>query len=279
MEDAYVADGSRNADLKQAIIDCSLEAGELSRMTAFVAVDETERVTDGADPHRITQPVEMPEGWQWNVCPLDRSLLIQMPGSGMHVDSFSCQALGMVRPESLNAADEFDAIMDLDAGFLDDSHRGRAAPLKRSRKPGVAMCGTPAPDAEAPVVRLVIILFAEAIQLRASHLVIVPQRGQIEIRFVIDGVEHERDHLPKRMLAAIIAHLKLLAKLDVTICDRLQSGFIETTVGNKPVRFVAHFAPQQFGEGILVDFSGSASDSETPEAVRNWWAANRLAEI
>ena len=40
----------------------SLRYGVLCRFTAFVAVD-SRVVTDGAGPHRVTQPVELPAGW------------------------------------------------------------------------------------------------------------------------------------------------------------------------------------------------------------------------
>ncbi len=49
--------------LEQRIVETSLRFGVLSRFTAFVAVD-SEVVTDGAGPHRVTQPVELPAGWE-----------------------------------------------------------------------------------------------------------------------------------------------------------------------------------------------------------------------
>jgi Ca-activated chloride channel homolog len=50
------------ARLEQQITDVSLRYGVLCRFTAYVAVD-TRVVTDGAGPHRVTQPVELPAGW------------------------------------------------------------------------------------------------------------------------------------------------------------------------------------------------------------------------
>jgi Ca-activated chloride channel family protein len=51
------------ARLEQQITDVSLRYGVLCRFTAFVAVD-SRVVTDGAGPHRVTQPVELPAGWE-----------------------------------------------------------------------------------------------------------------------------------------------------------------------------------------------------------------------
>jgi Ca-activated chloride channel homolog len=66
LEDRYAClGGYGNAELarlEQQITDVSLRFGVLCRFTAFVAVD-SRVVTDGAGPHRVTQPVELPAGW------------------------------------------------------------------------------------------------------------------------------------------------------------------------------------------------------------------------
>jgi len=48
--------------LEQQITSVSLRHSVLCRFTAFVAID-TRTVTDGGTPHRVTQPVEFPAGW------------------------------------------------------------------------------------------------------------------------------------------------------------------------------------------------------------------------
>ncbi len=66
LEDRYASGASHDtaglARLEQQITDVSLRYGVLCRFTAFVAVD-SRVVTDGAGPHRVTQPVELPAGW------------------------------------------------------------------------------------------------------------------------------------------------------------------------------------------------------------------------
>src|SRR5580692_11215573 len=64
LEDRYASGaGHDTAGLEQQITDVSLRFGVLCRFTAFVAVD-SRVVTDGTGPHRVTQPVELPSGWQ-----------------------------------------------------------------------------------------------------------------------------------------------------------------------------------------------------------------------
>ena len=66
LEDRYASlaghDAGELARLEQRITDVSLRYGVLCRFTAFVATD-TRVVTDGGAPHRVTQPVELPSGW------------------------------------------------------------------------------------------------------------------------------------------------------------------------------------------------------------------------
>ena len=66
LEDRYAClaghDTAELARLEQQITEVSLRHGVLCRFTAFVAVD-SRVVTDGAGPHRVTQPIELPAGW------------------------------------------------------------------------------------------------------------------------------------------------------------------------------------------------------------------------
>ena len=60
LEDAYAA-GDRG--LEQRIVTTSLRYGVLCRFTAFVAVD-SRVVNEGGEIRRVTQPVELPSGWE-----------------------------------------------------------------------------------------------------------------------------------------------------------------------------------------------------------------------
>ncbi|GAA2720311.1 VIT domain-containing protein [Actinocorallia aurantiaca] len=61
LEDAYAVRPSD--ELEQRLVTTSLKHGVLCRFTAFVAVD-SRIVTSGGTPHQVTQPVELPRGWQ-----------------------------------------------------------------------------------------------------------------------------------------------------------------------------------------------------------------------
>jgi Ca-activated chloride channel family protein len=60
LEDRY-ATGDQS--LERTIVETSLRFGVLCRFTAFVAVD-SRVVSEGGPEHRVTQPVELPSGWE-----------------------------------------------------------------------------------------------------------------------------------------------------------------------------------------------------------------------
>lgn len=63
LEDAYAAG---NRGLEERIVATSLRYGVLCRFTAFVAVD-SRVVNEGGETKRVTQPVELPSGWESDV--------------------------------------------------------------------------------------------------------------------------------------------------------------------------------------------------------------------
>lgn len=62
LEDRYVVGTSDQAGLEKQIVDTSLTYTVLSRFTAFVAIDQRV-VNESGTVHRVTQPVDLPSGW------------------------------------------------------------------------------------------------------------------------------------------------------------------------------------------------------------------------
>ncbi|GAB3423705.1 VIT domain-containing protein [Flindersiella endophytica] len=67
LEDRYVtANGGDNLDaLEQQIVKTSLRFGVLCRFTAYVAID-SRVVNEGGELRKVTQPVDLPQGWDPN---------------------------------------------------------------------------------------------------------------------------------------------------------------------------------------------------------------------
>jgi len=79
---------------------------------------------------------------------------------------------------------------------------------------------------DAPLVRLVNSLIFQAAEDGASDMHFEPQADGIVVRFRIDGVMHEIQRIPKRMVAGVTTRLKVLAKLDIAERRKPQDGRI-----------------------------------------------------
>ena len=79
---------------------------------------------------------------------------------------------------------------------------------------------------EAPLVRLVNSIIFQAAEDGASDVHFEPQEDALAVRLRIDGVLHEVQRIPKRMMAGVTTRLKVLAKLDIAERRKPQYGRI-----------------------------------------------------
>ncbi len=107
-------------------------------------------------------------------------------------------------------------------------------------------------DSSAPVVRLVNLMIAEAVQLRASDIHVEPFEDRVRIRYRIDGVCVERENAPRRMLTAIVARIKILAKIDISEKRRPTDGRIKITVGDKQLDLRVSIIPTNHGQSVVM---------------------------
>ena len=107
-------------------------------------------------------------------------------------------------------------------------------------------------DGSAPIVRLVQLMIAEAVQLRASDIHVEPFEDRVRIRYRIDGVLHERDRLPKRQLGAIISRIKILSAIDIAEKRRPQDGRIKVNVGEKELDLRVSIIPTSMGQSAVL---------------------------
>jgi type IV pilus assembly protein PilB len=104
----------------------------------------------------------------------------------------------------------------------------------------------------APIIRLVHLMINEALQLRASDIHIEPFEDRVRIRYRIDGVLHERDSPPRRLLGAIISRIKILAKIDIAERRRPQDGRIKVTAGEKDLDLRVSVIPTSHGQSVVM---------------------------
>jgi type IV pilus assembly protein PilB len=77
---------------------------------------------------------------------------------------------------------------------------------------------------DVPLVRLVNSIIFQAAEDGASDIHFEPQEDSLVVRLRIDGVLHEVQRIPKRMLNGVTTRLKVLAKLDIAERRKPQDG-------------------------------------------------------
>ncbi len=112
---------------------------------------------------------------------------------------------------------------------------------------------------EAPIVRLVNLVFQEALRARASDIHFEPYEKTFKIRFRIDGVLHEVQSPPKRLQPAVLSRVKIMASMDLAEKRIPQDGRIQMKMQGRDIDFRVSALPGLFGESIvlrLLDKSG-----------------------
>ncbi|HYA18058.1 MAG TPA: ATPase, T2SS/T4P/T4SS family [Bryobacteraceae bacterium] len=105
---------------------------------------------------------------------------------------------------------------------------------------------------EAPVIRLVNAMIAQAIEKRASDIHIEPFDKEFRVRFRVDGVLFNQEQPPKELKAAIISRLKLMARLNIAERRLPQDGRIKIRILGREVDLRVSTLPTLFGESVVM---------------------------
>ena len=105
---------------------------------------------------------------------------------------------------------------------------------------------------EAPVIRLVNAMIADALEKRASDIHIEPFEKEFRIRFRVDGVLFNQEMPPRELKAAIISRLKLMAKLNIAERRLPQDGRIKIKILGREVDLRVSTLPTLYGESVVM---------------------------
>jgi type IV pilus assembly protein PilB len=119
--------------------------------------------------------------------------------------------------------------------------------------PGLATVSEMQAGAEdAPVIKLVYSILAQAVGEGASDIHLEPEEGELRIRFRIDGVLKEAAHVPRRMFGAVISRLKIMSELDIAEKRIPQDGRVSVSVDERRIDLRVTTLPIQRGEGATI---------------------------
>jgi type IV pilus assembly protein PilB len=105
---------------------------------------------------------------------------------------------------------------------------------------------------DAPVIKLVYSILAQAVGEGASDIHLEPEEGELRIRFRIDGVLKESAHVPKRMISAVISRLKIMSELDIAEKRVPQDGRVSVAVEERRIDLRVTTLPTSRGEGATI---------------------------
>jgi general secretion pathway protein E len=105
---------------------------------------------------------------------------------------------------------------------------------------------------EAPVVRLVNHLIAEAARRRASDIHIEPYPARLAVRLRIDGILVDMPPPPVRLAKAVVSRIKILARLNIAERRLPQDGRIRHMIGSQALDLRVATLPTVHGESVVV---------------------------
>ncbi|MBN1254537.1 MAG: type IV-A pilus assembly ATPase PilB [Deltaproteobacteria bacterium] len=105
---------------------------------------------------------------------------------------------------------------------------------------------------EAPVVKLVNLILADAITKGASDIHIEPYEKFMRVRERIDGVLYEVMRPPIQMKNAVISRVKIMSQLDIAERRLPQGGRFLIRMQNREMDFRVSLIPTLFGEKVVM---------------------------
>lgn len=117
---------------------------------------------------------------------------------------------------------------------------------------------------EPTVVNLVNLILSSAIQERASDIHLVPYEDKLELRYRIDGILQEQSPPPRKLHAAVISRLKIMA--DMNIAERFvpQDGHIQIQHKGSRIDIRVGTMPTIHGESMVLRLLEKSSEVSSP---------------
>ena len=177
------------------------------------------------------------------------------------------QAVVATRPEVLDALAHAYRLQESLEIFLQHVPDENVVTLQEVKDTGTDL-HTIAREAELPpVVKLADLILIEGIKSRASDVHVEPATDGVVVRYRIDGILEEAFRLPKWVQSALIARLKVMAKLDITERRVPQDGRIGLRYQDRIVDLRVSSLPAQHGEKITLRILDSSSAVHSIERI------------
>ncbi|HIA27276.1 MAG TPA: type II/IV secretion system protein [Planctomycetes bacterium] len=105
---------------------------------------------------------------------------------------------------------------------------------------------------DAPVIKLVHMLIANALKERASDIHIEPMEKELQVRYRVDGILHIKDSPPKKLQGPVISRIKIMSQMDMAEKRRPQDGRIKLRLHGREIDLRVSILPSVHGESVVM---------------------------
>jgi type IV pilus assembly protein PilB len=105
---------------------------------------------------------------------------------------------------------------------------------------------------DAPVIRLVNQIVAQAVEQGASDVHLEPSGNELRVRFRIDGVLVETAQVQRRMVLGVISRVKIMSDLDISERRIPQDGRVGLTIDGHHIDLRVVTLPTVHGESVVM---------------------------
>jgi type IV pilus assembly protein PilB len=197
-----------------------------------------------------------------------RTLLVAMvdPGHVLAIDDIALMTGYDVRPASATKEDIvalFSRLNRLEDVVIEEEDDDEPVELNDLRESAD----------DAPVIKLVHSLVAQAVEQGASDIHFEPVDGEILVRQRIDGVLSEATRIPKRLASGVLSRIKIMSDLDIAERRAPQDGRVALNIDGRHIDIRVATLPLVGGEAAVMrvlDKDGMVADLDAlgmnPEA-------------
>jgi type IV pilus assembly protein PilB len=105
---------------------------------------------------------------------------------------------------------------------------------------------------QAPVVKLVHSVIADAVERGASDIHFDPSEGDMRVRFRVDGIVVDSTTVPRRLVPGLISRVKIMAELNIAERRLPQDGRVGISVDDRYIDIRVATLPVMRGESVVM---------------------------
>jgi type IV pilus assembly protein PilB len=129
---------------------------------------------------------------------------------------------------------------------------GESAEILEDADDGAEVVALHETSEDAPVIKLVNQIVAQAVERGASDIHLAPDGRELRVRFRVDGVLSDVTTVQRRMAAGVISRIKIMAELNIAEKRLPQDGRVGLVVDGRHIDLRVVTLPSVHGEGVVM---------------------------